>query len=258
MNEADRQEAKRVFFRSNEGATMSLAEKTTLWGTPLMLAWLSSPFILISVLDILFLVAKARGLVVKGSGSDRDALIGTLIMWISPLLATTLLYFSFAIFSRMIRRKRKTGSLLPTGEELNAVRKRSSSRTRILVPALFYYFAIGFTFSAITFHDFRVSACVFLVIMWLIAISVTVLASRPTEPRCLVAVVGVLFCLAAIYSTYHALADQRDRGHWSIFSAFMWAAATGTAVDVFRLFAQKRPTPTLPGGPQTPPETESR
>ncbi len=236
---------------------MSLAEKANFWVTPLMLACLSIPFILISVLDILYLVAVARGLVVKDNGSARYALIGALMMWVSPLLAATLLYFSFAILTGMIRRKRKTGSLLPAGEELRAVRGCRELWKRILVPVFFGYFAVGFTFRAISFHDFRASVCAFLAIMWLIAIFVTVLVSLPAEPRWLVAAVAALSCLAGIYSALHALSLQDDRAHWSIFSAAMWAIAGGSAVDALRLYSRRRATPTLPGRPQSPPETAS-
>jgi hypothetical protein len=246
MNETGGQAVKRVLIGSNDGATMSCAEKASFWVWPFMLAFLSLPFILTSAIDILFLVAKARGLVVKDSGSNKYELIGALVMWISPLLAATLLYFSFSVFSRMIRRKRKTGSLLPAGEELNDCRIRRRLRSRILVPAFFCYFAFGFTFRAISYHDFRASACALLIVMWLIAISITVVASRSTEPRWLAVVVTALFYLAATSSTsltFYPLTSGDDRGHWSIFSALMWTIAAISTADIFRSRAPKCPPP---------------
>jgi hypothetical protein len=251
MNEAGRQVVKRVLIVSNDCATMSCSEKATFWAWPFVLTFLSLPFILTSAIDILLIVAKARGF--KVNGSNRYELLGMVVMWISPLLAATFLYFSFSVFSRMIRRKRKTGFLLPMGDELKAVRGRRLSRARILVPVFFCYYAFGFTFRAIKFHDFRVSACALLVVMWLIAISITVIASRRSEPRWLVAAVTLLFYIAATFSTFltfFASTSRDDRWHWIVFSALMWTFAAGFTVDVFRSKAPNCPPPDAPEGPR--------
>jgi hypothetical protein len=165
-----------------------------------------------------------------------------------------ILYFSCAYLMKIIRRKRRTGNLLLMGEELRAIRKRQRLLGRIFVPALFYYFAIGFTLRAVHFHDFRVSVCAFLLVMWLIAICITALALLRSEPKALVAVISALLCLSGIYFTFHAATSQGDRFHWILFSALMWAMAFAFAVEAIRSPAPKSGIPIAPKESQSMPE----
>jgi len=240
MNEASEQESKLESSRGDKSTKMSFGEKLFFWNIPLLLTLWSLPFVLTSVLELLWLVAKARGLVAKDSGLHSTPLAETLVLWVSPLLAATLLYFASAIISKMIRRKRTTGSLLPMGEELKAVRKRERLWGRILVLVVFYWFSISFTVRAFSVPDPTVSGCVFVAIIWLLAIFITVSASRTSPPMWLGAVNAVLSSFTALYSTIHALTNQQDRHHWLFFSALMWATTASFTFDVLRSSAKKR------------------
>jgi hypothetical protein len=232
---------------NDKPANMSLEEAVFFWATPLLLAWGAFVAAFSSALVVFVLVARARGVAAYGGGLGRDAWI----LWFFPIVAAMLLYVLSSIFRKTLRRKRQTGSLLPAGEELKAVRLRRRQRERIWVPAVCFLFSIAFTMGAIKAH-FQTgagtwTAWTLLITLWLISASITLAAIRRTEPRWLTAVLAALLGLAGICSIRLAIIAQHDRGSRALFSVLMWALAANSTRDLIRSFAKQKTHPDAAG-----------
>jgi len=208
---------------------MSLEKRFYFWFKYAAVAFLGA----FSIPPLFYLVVKAAILGRLGWFVHQQVFLFLVLqaMFIGLLIAF--------LVRRLIRRKRKTGSYQPTGEALEARRRRKRLFEKVLVVAFFYFLAIGFTVGALQAHHYRVSVCAFIVVIWLIAICFTVLALLPSKPSRLDDVVAGLLCLAGIFSAYQAITIQHDRGHWLFFSALMWGVAAICMMDRIRSIVSK-------------------
>ncbi|MGA3373316.1 MAG: hypothetical protein ABSC48_16290 [Terracidiphilus sp.] len=260
MSESSGQEANWEPVLSKNGMAMSLAERVHFG------CWLSIK-VMLSFLGLV--VGYVLLITLEGSLVSRlwpqQRLGRPLVMM---LLAPSVLYLCMSIIlavffiRRMIRRKRRTGSFLATGEELKVTRERFKGPTpwwkKIAINATFYFIAIGTTYSALIFRPFWVSNLVAPALMWLVAIAVTTAAFQHSEPKWTLPVLAGLYCLAALYCTFALLAGHHGWSDGGTFTALMWAFTALFAMGTFLQSAQQGSRAITKGDSQAPPEAVDR
>jgi hypothetical protein len=189
MNEAGGQEAKQALKLNQQDATMSSEEKTETWvvlSIPVFMA-------VFSVVMALIVAAKPGHL---NSPEVQSSVRYLLIM----LVISSLLFICLPILVllKMMRRKMRTGSIYPSGEELKAKRARRQKpvalRQRITNAAFVGLGASFFTYSALTNPHQRVLCAVVAALLWLVFLpsaasvfrsnaSKSALPTTPEEPQ---------------------------------------------------------------------------
>ena len=117
--------------------------------------------------------------------NDKDSYRIAILLW---LVAVILLALPGWFFYKAIRRKLKSGSFLPSEEELDAARARCRKPKklwqRIMSAALWWFVAILWTGMAIGRHHQQSSAWMVAGISWLAALIWTWQIFRPSTPQC--------------------------------------------------------------------------
>jgi hypothetical protein len=167
--------AKQAEYRAKMGAGKPFWPQAGFWVLPL-------GFIVFFLgLGILAIVAATS---ICGC-NDKDSYRIALLLW---LAAVILLALPGWFLYKAIRRKLKSGSFLPSEEELNAARARCRKprklRQRILTAALWWFIAILWTDMAIGRPHHWSSAWMVAEISWLAALIWTWQIFRPSTPQC--------------------------------------------------------------------------
>jgi predicted membrane channel-forming protein YqfA (hemolysin III family) len=224
---------------------MTLWQKIEFIGWPLVWAVLSIVWFILgslvltlcAVLFVLLLKHRVKAI------DPRDPLAGLAIL----ALSSVGLWITGAKLLRAVRRKRRTGSLFPRGEELiswKARRQRRPLWKRIFAVALIAWLAMGPTVEVFrTAYQHSPSMWAIATLMWMAAIlfSIAAFPVRP-EPRWLSPSLAAVFGLTAVIAAHLATSSQDPRGFW-VYSALMLALSAGCWVELFR---SNRRRPQLP------------
>ena len=167
--------AKQAEYRAKMGAGKPFWPQAGFWIVPL---------VFIAILLVLGILAIVAATSICGC-NDKHFYWLAFLLW---LLAATLLAFPGWFFYKAIRRKLKSGSFLPSEEELAAARARcrkpKSLRQRITTAALWGFVAIIWTDMAIGRPHHWSSAWIVVGISSLTALIWTWQIFRPSPPQC--------------------------------------------------------------------------
>jgi hypothetical protein len=166
-------------------------------------------------------------------------------------LGVPLLRYSIAQIWKNLRRKRTTGSFLPAGEELAAVRfrgKHPSIWRRLYVTTFFCLVAVGATRSLILSPNHRLAYWSIPALMWVVAIFVAIGMFLPRPQRRWTGIgVAAAYGLTALIGTVFVLLAPKPRlSYWSlpIFMAFMSLIVTAVVLaDQRRASGEPHATP---------------
>jgi len=235
MNESIRQETTPALCRSKRDAGMSLAEKADYW--VMLLIKVGYSFLGLFVgLPLIF--ALEYLIIDRLWPHQRLGLPLTIMILVPPVLYICAFIMFLMLFIRRINRRRiKTGIILPTGEELNAIRERSKKPVswwkKVAIIAFFCWIAIGFTHNWLSVKHLPISAWIIVVLMWMIAIFITTLALRSSEPKWAASFIAALYWIAAVDCTFNTMMSHSWGKAWNLL-AFMWGMTVVFTIMTFR------------------------
>ena len=200
--------------------SMTFWEKVGFLWFPTYLTLVAAPFFLIAA----FLLAGFTVVFVLHPHLFKQEQGAHSLLWLAAGCAVfgAMLVYPARFFRKMRKRKRETGSLFPSGEELAALWFRKEHPPvwmRILVPLLFSLPAFGITYEMMVTPGHRALAAWGITgLFWLIAIAVAVDAFWPRKERLWTWFVasGALGALAIMF----AVVDRRQGYH----GALAWIA----------------------------------
>lgn len=200
---------------------ITLFERVRLWNAPIVTALISIPIFLISALTLLFYFPRHL------HPLDKFLLIASVILLV---ISAITLWGSASGFHRIIRRKIKTGSFFPAGDDLVEWRKslhRAAGWQRIVIPAAFCVFAIGSTHQTLaTPYSFRPTVWILPALMWIAATLIIFIFALPSAPKWIEPAVAVVWCITGFWYMVSVLASHsRGIEYWLFpFVMFLMAA----------------------------------
>jgi hypothetical protein len=161
MNEAGGQETKQALSASSRGAEMTSKERAGYWAK---LIFVSIPAIIMLGMNIYFAVRFSHI-----NRPDSQLFVRQILM---ILVVSSVLFLSIplVLFYKIVRRRTRTGSFFPAGEELLAIRKRRNQPFPMwfsITGSVFYLLlAIDETHNAMTNHLHPVYHWGFAAMIW--------------------------------------------------------------------------------------------
>jgi hypothetical protein len=180
MNEKGGQNGKQTLSGISMGSEMSSAERANFAVKPLLMTIM----LILMLIPVLIFIAKYYGQLNRLWNLPDGRLLLIMLLSVPAMLLCILIIFFF----RMYWRKRKTGSFLPSGEELKAIRLRRKKIDplwqRVTLAVLFDVGFIFYVYDALTNNHHRVLNWIIAVTWSLMAFIFTRQVFRPIAPKC--------------------------------------------------------------------------
>jgi hypothetical protein len=179
MNESGCQQREQELNPGNS-AEMSSKERAVFWAKPILV---SIPAIIMLGMNIYFAV--------RFSHINRPDIQSFVRQILIILAVSSVLFLSIplVLFYRIFRRRMRTGSFLPAGDELIAIRKRRREPDplwqRIAWVILTFYLAITFTYDALYGHHYIGFKWFFAVLLWVSVVIFIKEIFRPSKRKSL-------------------------------------------------------------------------
>jgi hypothetical protein len=179
MNEPSGQQTEQELNASSSGVVMTSKERVGFWTKRILVSILA---IIMTGMNIYFAL--------KFCHIHRPDIQSFVQQMLVILIVSSVLFLlvPLVLFYNIFRRRIRTGSFLPAGEELTAIRKRrkepDSLWTRIFWVVLCLYLAISFTHDALYGHHYIVFKWFFALIMWVSVIIFIKELFRPSKRKC--------------------------------------------------------------------------
>lgn len=219
---------------------MTIGERFNLFQFPAIVAAIALPLLAIAAYGLATLSIALF---------DRPQYLRQGISWMLFLAANCLafgllLVYPAHFFRTMRNRKEKTGSYLPTGEELIAFRRRKKTLSvsmRVLTGSCFSLIAFGITyktFATAGHHSFAAWCVVFL--FWLIALVFAVEAFWLRPERLWTGVLGAgAFGCLAVLTTAEIIRSGNPKSFAWLVPLFFGSFSASLAMITFRTFAKR-------------------
>jgi hypothetical protein len=180
MNEKGDQNGKQTLSVISMGSEMSKAERANFAIKPLLMTIM----LILMLIPVLIFIAKYYGQLNRLWNLPDGRLLLIMLLSVPAMLLCLLIIFFF----RMYWRKRKTGSFLPSGDELKAFRLRRKMIyplwKRVTLAVLFDVGFIFYVYDALTNNRHSILNWINAVTWSLMAFIFTWQVFRPIAPKC--------------------------------------------------------------------------
>jgi len=220
---------------------MSLFEKARLWAGPIIAALISVPIFIVSALVLLFNVPNHL--------HPLDRLLPVVLL----VLCGIGIYGSAGGFLTIVRRNLRTGSFLPTGDDLaqwRKARQKLAPWEKVVIPGVFCVIAIGSTQSALAAPHHHPTIWIIPVLMWIAAILITFAFTLQSAPNWIDSAVAVVWCSAGLWYIISVLASHSRGAEYWAFPIVMFLMAAVLQTGNIR---RRKQSPAEPLPNQAPP-----